>query len=157
MRKLVVVPDARLRRESEPVKKIDKKIKELAGEMVKFLGKTDASGITSVGLSAVQLGEPVRMFAFKGNPGSAIPGDIIVVINPEIVYGKGRHLVREACLSLPGREFIVQRAKTVKVRGQTLVGDLRTFRGRDLLAQVFAHEVDHLNGVLIDTLGEKVK
>jgi peptide deformylase len=29
---------------------------------------------------------------------------------------------------------------------------VRSFRGRDILAQVFQHELNHLDGILIDTL-----
>jgi peptide deformylase len=156
MRKLVKVPDGKLRKKSKPVKKIDKGITQLAGEMVKFLLAPHGDS-TPVGLSAVQLGELVRMVVFKRNPDSTEQKDIQVIINPEVTRERGYHLVREGCLSIPGKVFLLQRAKVVKIRGLDLTGTQRTFRGQGLLAQVFQHEMNHLDGVLIDTLGEEIK
>ncbi|MBA7706456.1 Peptide deformylase [subsurface metagenome] len=78
-----------------------------------------------------------------------------MVINPELVYAKGKYIVQESCLSIPGKEFTVRRAKIVKIRGLTLDNVMRTFRGRDLLAQVFQHELNHIDGILIDQIGER--
>ena len=79
------------------------------------------------------------------------------MINPTLVYAKGFHIVRELCLSLPGKIFTLRRHKIVKIRGVTLDGVERSFRGRDVLAQIFEHEIGHLDGILIDQIGEKVK
>ena len=78
-----------------------------------------------------------------------------MVINPELVYAKGNALVYESCLSIPGKEFRLRRAKIVKIRGLTLDNVMRSFRGRNLLAQVFQHELNHLDGTLIDQIGER--
>jgi len=154
VRELITLPNEILRGKSEPVKDIDSEIKALAGEMIEFMRLNQKNDWKPIGLSAVQLGELVRMFAFYTNP-PVENGDIQVLINPELVYEKGNYLVKESCLSLPGRTFVLKRAKIVKVRGLTLDGTSRTFRGRDLLAQVFQHEIDHLNGILIDQLGKE--
>lgn len=153
MRELVKLPNSILRQKSKVVKKIDKRIKELALEMVDFMRLRRGDESRPVGLSAVQLGELVRMIAFSRNPES--PGDLQVqiLINPELVYQKRHQVVYESCLSIPGKRFSLSRAKLVKIRGLTLAGEMRSFRGRDLLAQVFQHEIGHLDGILIDTLG----
>ncbi|MBA7590016.1 Peptide deformylase 1 [subsurface metagenome] len=78
-----------------------------------------------------------------------------VLINPEAVYLKGHQVVSESCLSIPGRTFALRRAKLVKIRGLTLAGEMRSFRGRDILAQVFQHELNHIDGVLIDKLRQQ--
>lgn len=156
MKKLVVVPDPRLRKKSKPIKEINGQVKRLAQDMEKFLLQRKDKDAKSIGLAAVQLGTSIRMFAFIENPGAAEPR-IQFIINPEITKKKKERFYREACLSIPGKVFLLKRYKLVKVKGLTLDGEERTFSGRETLAQVFQHEVNHLDGILIDTLGKEVK
>ena len=151
---LLKAPNPLLRQTSEEVKEIDS-VRELAKELVDFLDTHRADVSAPIGLSAPQIGQLVRVIAFRRN---ATPnGDIQVLINPTLVYAKGFHMVRESCLSLPGKVFMVRRHKIVKIHGLTLDGVERSFRGRDVLAQIFEHELGHLDGILIDQVGEKVK
>lgn len=155
MRELVKLPNQVLRRKSKPVKRIDSEIRALANEMIQFMQLHRADRLKPIGLSAPQLGELVRVIAFRRNTISIDEDDIQVLINPELVYIKGFYLVGESCLSIPGKEFTVRRAKIVKIRGLTLDGVVKSFRGRDLLAQIFEHELNHLAGLLIDQIGKK--
>jgi len=155
VRELIKLPNPLLRLKSQPVKKIDRGVKELALEMVDFMRLHRGDAARPVGLSAVQLGELVRIIAFRGNPQSQEELRVQVLINPELVYEKGHQVVNESCLSIPGRTFALRRAKIVKIRGLTLDGVVRSFRGRDLLALVFQHEIGHLDGILIDKLREQ--
>lgn len=152
MRELVKLPDQVLRQKSAPIKNIDSKIKALAEELIELMS-VNHHGQIAVGIAAPQMGELVRMFAYRANPYSEVPATIVVV-NPELIYAKGFHLVTESCLSIPGKSFTLRRAKIAKIRGLTLDGVERSFRGRDLVAQIFQHEIDHLNGVLIDEIGK---
>lgn len=156
MKKLVVVPDPRLRKKSKPIKEINGQVKRLAQDMEKFLLQRANKGVDVAGLAAVQLGTPVRMFAYVVNMASEDP-QVQFIINPEITKKKKERFFYEGCLSIPGKVFILKRYKLVKVKGLTLDGEERTFSGRELLAQVFQHEVNHLDGILIDTLGKEVK
>ena len=157
MKELLTVPNPLLRQRSKPVKRIDSKIKALANEIVQFMQLHRADKIRPISLSACQLGELVRVIAFRRNSVSIDEDDIQVLINPTLVYAKGVHPVIEACLSIPGKKFTLRRAKLVKIRGLTLDGKERSFRGRDLLAQVFEHELNHIDGVLIDQPKSEVK
>lgn len=152
MRELVKVPSKLLRQKSKPVKTVDSEIKSLARELVQFIQLHRADNIRPLSLSACQLGELVRVIAFKRNPVSLDEDDIQVLINPTLAYAKGFHLVTESCLSIPGKAFTLRRAKIVKIRGLTLDGVERSFRARDLLAEVFQHELNHLDGILIDQI-----
>ena len=154
MRKLVKVPNEALRQKSEPVTTIDSKIKELAGEMVEYIHLHQGELLGPLGLSASQLGEMVRVIAFRLSPVSIDKDNIQVLINPELVYQKGDHLVTEACLSIPGTKFHLRRAKIVKIRGLTLDNEERSFRGRGLLAQTFQHLLNLIDGVLLDQLAK---
>jgi len=155
VRELVKLPNELLRQKSKPVKEVDSEIKALARELVQFIDLHQADNLRPIGLSAPQLGELVRVIAFRRNPVSIDEDDIQVLINPTLVYTKGFYVVGEACLSIPGKDFTVRRAKIVKIWGLTLDGVARSFRGRDLLAQVFQHELNHMDGILIDQVGEE--
>ena len=114
MRELIKLPDELLRQKSQPVKKIDRGIKELALEMVDFMRLHRGDAARPVGLSAVQLGKLVRVIAFSRNPESPEGMQVQVLINPEVVYLKGHQVVSESCLSIPGRTFALRRAKLVE-------------------------------------------
>lgn len=159
MRELIKLPNVLLRQQSAPVNVIDSAVKDLAEEMIAFILRRQGDKTRPVGLSAVQLGELVRMFAFVANPlaGEDVSADANVIINPELVYAKGTHRVTEGCLSVPGKTFVLKRAKIVKVRGLTLDGQVRSFRARDFLAQVFQHEYDHLEGILVDQRSREIE
>lgn len=154
---IVVVPATILRKKSLTIKEITPKVKDLALEMVNFMDSHSKDDRFIVGLSAIQLGHPVRMITFRSNPESLNKDDIVVLINPVLVYAKKQYTVREGCLSIPGKIYSVRRSKIVKIRGKTLDNVPHSFRGRDLLAQVFQHELDHLDGVLIDSIGELMR
>lgn len=154
MSELVTLPNGLLRQKAEPVQEIDAGVRSLAEEMVQFIQLHQADQPRPVALAAPQLGKPVRMIAFRQNLSAE---DIQVLINPELVYRKGSRLVYESCLSIPGKQFTVRRAKIVKIRGLTLDNVERSFRAGELLAQVFEHEIDHLNGILVDQVGREVK
>ncbi len=77
----------------------------------------------------------------------------LVFINPEIIkFSKKKNWVPEGCLSVRWLYGKVPRADKVTVRAYNENGE-RFMRGASgLLAQVFQHETDHLNGILfIDT------
>jgi len=54
----------------------------------------------------------------------------------------------EGCLSIPGWVGEVPRHRTVTVKGRDLHGKPVRIKAQELLARVFQHEVDHVNGVL---------
>ena len=132
-----------LRQKSRPVKAIDRNLVRLMADMRKTLtSQRDPDG---VGLSAVQIGKPVRIFALNHKYLDKIKSDkIIFYINPEIVgHSKektlgarqklsaksGSHLdgpekvkpFLEGCLSVPDLYGTVRRWKSIKVKTMTVV------------------------------------
>lgn len=91
-----------------------------------------------IGLAAPQVGINARLF---------VTGWGEVFCNPRILRAEGSMTVVEGCLSLPGREFEVQRAKHITM------ADGRKFSGTQ--AVVIQHELDHLDGVLIIDKAER--
>ncbi len=77
-----------------------------------------------------------------------------VYINPEIISRSRKHtLMNEGCLSVSSTEGTmvwgeVSRAEKVRMSALDEFGKKHLFGASGLLAQVFQHEVDHLDGIL---------
>src|SRR3989344_1151419 len=101
-----------------------------------------------VGLSANQIGLPLRLFVASVPSGQ---GDtkFYAVFNPVLEKTSGESvLLEEGCLSIPDTYGDVPRADTVLLRGLDKQGKSLKIKAWGLLARVFQHEVDHLNGRL---------
>lgn len=80
------------------------------------------------------------------------PG-LMELINPVIVSSEGEAIADEACLSIPGFSSEVKRKYKVVVEAYNREGEPIEIEAEDLLARVFQHEIDHLDGILfIDRL-----
>lgn len=94
-----------------------------------------------IGLSSNQLGIAARAFVVKSNP-------VMIFINPVIVNAsEDTAMFTEGCLSFPGLQGKVRRAKAVRVRFQTPDGQTQTQQFAGLTAEVIQHETDHCNGI----------
>lgn len=115
--------------------------------------KTAAKG---VGLAAPQIGESVRIFVvspavFRDETYSDIPPQT-TFINPKITWSSKDHKkMEEGCLSIPGMIGKVRRPTRVTVDAYNKEGEFFTITGVGFLAQIFQHEIDHLDGILFDT------
>ncbi len=150
MREIVKVPDPILHKVSEPIKNIDGFIKEVAEEMLLYLG--DVSRVPCLGLAAVQLGETIRLIAIMYNMYSRDFRKPVIIINPEIIKKSGKTVQsREGCLSIGNGTtlFTVQRYKQVKVVGLNLNGERKVYKERGMPAFALQHEIDHLDGKLV--------
>jgi peptide deformylase len=137
---ITTLPDPVLRRKTKRISSIDKGIKKLIADMRETLHAEEGR----VGLAAPQVGVSLRATVI------CLPEDEedIILINPEVVRRKGRRLVSEGCLSVPGYVGQLYRAETVTAKGIDLNGRPVRIKGEGLLAQALEHEIDHLNGVL---------
>src|ERR671915_545513 len=106
-----------------------------------------------VGLAAPQIGVLDRIVVWEVEDRHG------AVINPEIVERSQEAATGdEGCLSLPGLTYPVERATEVTVRGLDEHGQPIELTGTELLARIFQHEIDHLDGVLfIDRLPDDVR
>jgi len=147
---LHVVPDPVLRSVCIPVKEVTPRIRKIAKDLEDYMLSHSKSEGAPVGLAAPQLGYSVRMIAFYPNPKFREEGGVQILINPELSKEKDYRILREGCTSIPGKVFQVKRALSLKLKGLTLDGVQKSFKARDILAQIAQHEVDHLNGILID-------
>jgi len=100
-----------------------------------------------LGLAANQVGSPHRLFV--ANPAEdRDPAKLIIMINPELVEAEGEILSEEGCLSIPDFREDVRRARRVLLRGLDRHGRALEIEGEELLARIFQHEMDHLDGLL---------
>ena len=140
-----ILGDPVLKTPGSPVETFDSALAALAGDM--FETMYDAPGM---GLAAPQVGLSLRLFVF--DDGQGLKG---VVANPEITEMHHEQTEDEGCLSIPGLYHPTPRAMRARLRGQDLRGEPMVIEGEGLLARIFQHETDHLNGVLyIDRLNE---
>ncbi|OGZ61867.1 MAG: peptide deformylase [Candidatus Spechtbacteria bacterium RIFCSPLOWO2_01_FULL_46_10] len=80
-----------------------------------------------------------------------------VYINPHIIiYSKKKEEMEEGCLSVRGVYHPITRAHAVTLVAQNKNGKKFEVRATGLLARIYQHETDHLNGLLfLDRLHEK--
>ena len=147
------VPDPILRRVCKRVDVVDDSIRELVASMKQYIYDHKDDAMSPLSLSAPQFGVLVQVTVFCLNSAYREMSGIIELINPELVSVKKQRLMEETCMSIPGKKYIVERARMVKVRGTNLSGHNRTYKATDLTAQMFQHEIGHLRGILIDKIG----
>ena len=129
--------DAILRKKSRRVEHFDERLFELLDDMADTMYNAEG-----VGLAAVQVGVLRRIVVIDVGDG------LIELINPEITDEEGAQCDLEGCLSLPGKQGYTIRPKTVKVKAQNRDGNWCVYKGSDLKAKAFCHEIDHLDGIL---------
>ncbi len=100
----------------------------------------DAPGL---GLAAPQVGVQKRLFVYDAGDGPR------VIVNPTIAESRGEWLYEEGCLSVPGLSWDIVRPKEIHLTGYDLEGREVSVEADELLARLFQHELDHLDGVLL--------
>lgn len=151
-RKLRVVPDPVLHQKCREVDVCDaddlRSASLLAREMSSLMRKHGGAG-----LAAPQAGELLRLVVLDAGAVVGAKG-VRVMVNPSVVEASGGATAVERCLSLPGKAFRVERPVRLRVEGFDLQGRkwARTFSGE--AARCVAHELDHLDGVTVDSKGE---
>jgi len=147
MLKIIQITDPRIRKKALVVNKITPEIKKLVSELKQSISDKD----NALAIAGPQLGINKKIVVIKKyidkEHGIAIPS--MVLINPEIIKkSKQENSLEEGCLSLMAPEIRgqVSRANRVIIKYTDLSGQEKTKQAQDLLARVFQHEIDHLNG-----------
>lgn len=137
--------------------------------VIKRMEKTLDLRVDGVGLAAPQIGESLRIFVVSRKRSEAESKskrcsqnerikDVLVFINPEIITSsKERAKVIEGCLSVEWYFGKTVRHKKMTVRAYDEKGKQFTYGGSGLMAQIFQHEIDHLNGVLFIDHASEIK
>lgn len=130
----------RLGRPAKEVDLADPQLPDLLNQMYVFMKRNNG-----IGLAATQVGLDLNMavIQLKG-------GKLIQLINPKILSRSRLKLSSEGCLSLPGRLYVVPRYNSILITYRTLDKKNKFLEAKGLLAFAIQHEMDHLNGILID-------
>ena len=131
--------DPVLKSRATPVKDFDESLEHLAEEMARVMREAEG-----VGLAANQIGRLKRIFV------AVHEDEQYAIVNP-VIEESSETTQRdiEGCLSIPETRVEVERLTTVTVSGQDLSGEPLRVEAEGLLARIFQHEIDHLDGVLI--------
>jgi peptide deformylase len=160
MIKIVQKGDAVLRRVADkvPLEEIkSKKIQKILSDMSEALATQD----DGVAIAAPQIGIPLQIFVVSKKVEIILKGleeaseeekamiKDSVYINPEISrLSRKKQIMDEGCLSVRPLFGKVQRSEKATITAYDENGKKFTKGGSALLAQIFQHETDHLNGVL---------
>ena len=136
--KVITYPHPILRKKTKKVTDFSK-IKEIVKEMKETMERHQG-----IGLSANQVGLDLSLFVAKYNQ------KFYAIINPKILkVSKEKEEMLEGCLSLPKILANVKRPKSVALEAFNEKGKKIKLKAKGLLARIFLHETDHLNGILI--------
>ncbi len=140
-----------------------KKLATLIARMSASLRTTEHG----VAIAAPQIGLSYRIFVVRGcimagqeglpkaERDDTIPD--VVFINPKMAkISRKKELLEEACLSVPGYYGFIKRSVQATVRAYDKDGKRFERGGSGLLAQIFQHETDHLEGILYVDKAEEV-
>lgn len=127
-----------LREKCEECKSFDDEVKAKIDFMYDRLAEAEGC----LGLAGPQLGIKKRIFVYDLGEGRGC------LVNPKIVRSSGEETMLEGCMSFPGLHGEVTRALRVTVTGLDERGVKVKLRAEGLLARLFQHEIDHLDGIL---------
>lgn len=138
--------DPTLRKVCRPVTEITPRVLQLLDDMTETMRRANGCG-----LAAPQVGVLRRVVVIEMES-----GEVLELINPRLVSWSGEQCEVEGCLSLPKKWGRTRRPRAVVVRALDRTGREVEYRGEDLLARAFCHELDHLDGKLFTDEGTLV-
>lgn len=139
---VLVDPHPILRKVSLPVEDFSLMLK-LKDKMVDSMRES-----RGIGLAAPQVGISLRLFVMDIYHEGSI-SETMILINPEILNKKGVAAIEEGCLSIPGKNILVDRSEEVEVKYFNEQGEEKVRKFDGIPAICVQHELDHLNGVLM--------
>lgn len=136
-----------LRKILREVRLINKHVLTLLDDM-----KETLHAAQGVGLAAPQVGVLRRIAIVE------FEDKYYELINPRILKSSGGVIGEEGCLSVPGVRGKVKRPETITVTYLDRAGKRHKEEITGILARVFCHEIDHLDGVLfVDKMIEETE
>lgn len=125
---------------------------ELISETIENMRSALHDTDDGVAIAAPQIGVSLRIFLVRGSvfaERADTSDDDKVFINPDITSTSSKKiLIDEGCLSVRHIYGKIERAPQATVRAQDENGDFFEMGASGLLAQIFQHETDHLDGIL---------
>ena len=124
--------------------------------LIKKMKTALAGEADGVAIAAPQIGEALRIFIVASKWLGEEKKDLIC-INPELLsVSKKKKESEEGCLSVRWLYGKVQRARNATIRAFDENGKGFTRGAGGILAQIFQHEIDHLEGILFTDKAKEV-
>jgi len=147
--------DPALRKRAEPVPEELFGTKELSAMLTQMSEALDAEP-DGVALAANQIAIPYRIFIARldrtlppSDEAKKAGPELVVFINPEFIRTSQRRIeMDEGCLSVRGLYGKTKRHERATVRARAFDGSTFERGGGGIVAQIYQHEIDHLNGIL---------
>lgn len=139
IRPIIKFPNPLLSTATNAVIQFDEDLQRLAEDLVETMRAAPGIGITAAHIGILKRVTVIELDRETGPR---------VFVNPEIVWHSdetARH--SEGSVSMPGVSEDVERAARVRVRYQTLLGEMREEEASGLMAVCLQHEIDQLDGL----------
>lgn len=107
--------------------------------------------LNGIGLSAIQLGCPIRIFVMKVNGEKTCVNPIWKPLSRKMVS------LSEGCLSFPNEHCIISRPESIDVEYYDMIGNKVEETLTGLEARCFMHECDHLDGIIMHMKQSRLK
>ncbi len=166
MTKIIQLGDERLRKVSVPVLETEINSPEFS-KTLENLSEALRSQSDGVAISAPQIGVNQRVFAVSTKifDEEYLEGRVenkffehVYFVNPVITkFSKKKETAEEGCLSIRGVYGLVERSKNVTIEALNEKGEKFTRGAGGLLARIFQHETDHLDGILFIDRASEIK
>jgi peptide deformylase len=139
VRPILVFPDPQLDRKAETVTEFDEALKQLADDLLDTMRAAPGVGITASHIGVLQ-----RLTVIELDRNAPA----MILVNPEILDASAEQSTHdEGSVSMPGAIAPVTRPKAIRVRYQTLTGDVMEEDVDGFLATCIQHEIDQLDGI----------
>ncbi|WP_455271887.1 peptide deformylase [Rhizobium herbae] len=139
IRPILRFPDPRLSQPAFRVERFDSDLAALAADLLDTMRAAPGIGIT-----APHIGVSQSLTVIELDPDSGPR----IYVNPEIEWASAETISHaEGSVSMPGITDDVVRPRSVRVRYQTIGGDVMNEEADGLLSICLQHEIDQLDGI----------
>lgn len=129
-------PDKILKKKCSAVKKVNADTRRILDEMYDLMLQQNG-----VGLAANQAGLDLQLIVIQ------VKDRLFRLINPRIIKKQGKVVFSEGCLSFPNLELKIERFEHVWISALNEDGEKVDLEAEGILAVIFQHEIDHINGI----------
>ncbi len=132
-------PDEILSLPCEKLTEVTPEINELAYDMTQTM-----YACKGIGLAAPQVGHSIRLFVMDCSKDES---GLMYFINPVVTDAENLSQSNEGCLSFPGLQLQVERAREITVEARDIAFNEFEYKATGLEAVCIQHEIDHLDGI----------
>ena len=138
-RPILRFPDPLLSMPSSKVEQFDAELAALAADLLDTMRAAPGIGITAPHIGVLQRLTVIELDSQSG---------VKIYVNPEITWSSTETISHaEGSVSMPGITEDVTRPRQVRVRYQTLLGEVKEDDADGLLSICLQHEIDQLDGI----------